>query len=310
MNVLHMKYAVEVAKAGSINKAAGNLLVAQPNLSRSIKELEESLGIAIFDRSAKGMSLTPEGEEFIGYAKAILNQIDDVEKRYRDDMPKKQKFSISVPRATYISEAFARFSKTLAGNPAELIYRETNSFRTIKNITEDGYKLGIVRYAAEYDQYFKAMLKEKDLAFELVAEFRYVLAMGQGCPLAELPQIRLSDLRPYIEIAHADPYVPSLPTAVVRKATLSEDIRRRIFVFERASEFDILSENPEAFMWVSPLPDRILTRYGLVQRQCSENTKTYKDILIRPKNYRLSKLDRKFLTELDVSKQRHLSQTL
>ena len=69
MNILHMKYAVEVAKVGSLNKAAESLYVALPNISRSIKELEADLGISIFNRSAKGMELTPEGEEFIGYEK-------------------------------------------------------------------------------------------------------------------------------------------------------------------------------------------------------------------------------------------------
>ena len=72
MNVIHMKYAVEVAKAGSINKASETLLVAQPNLSRSIKEFEKELGITIFSRTSKGMTLTPKGEEFIAYAKNIL----------------------------------------------------------------------------------------------------------------------------------------------------------------------------------------------------------------------------------------------
>ena len=99
MNILHMKYAVEVARAGSLNKAAESLYVALPNVSRSIKELEADLGITIFDRSAKGMTLTPEGEEFIGYAKGILRQIEQVEKLYRDGGNGKQKFSISVPRA-------------------------------------------------------------------------------------------------------------------------------------------------------------------------------------------------------------------
>ena len=75
MNLLHVKYAVEVAKAGSLNKAAENLFVALPNVSRSIKELEADIGISIFDRSAKGVTLTPEGEEFISYAKGILYQI-------------------------------------------------------------------------------------------------------------------------------------------------------------------------------------------------------------------------------------------
>ena len=74
MNILHMKYAVEIAKLGSINKAAEALLIAQPNLSRAVKELETDLGVSIFDRSSKGMFLTPEGEKFIGYAKKILQQ--------------------------------------------------------------------------------------------------------------------------------------------------------------------------------------------------------------------------------------------
>ena len=80
MNILHLKYAVEVARVGSLNKASETLLVAVPNISRSIKELENDLGIVIFDRSAKGMFLTPEGEEFMTYAKSILNQIEQVEK--------------------------------------------------------------------------------------------------------------------------------------------------------------------------------------------------------------------------------------
>ena len=84
MNVLHMKYAVEVARLGSLNKAAESLLIAQPNLSRSVKELEAELGITIFTRSAKGMVLTPGGEEFIGYASEILKQIDQVDKMYKD----------------------------------------------------------------------------------------------------------------------------------------------------------------------------------------------------------------------------------
>ena len=78
MNLLHMKHALEVAKAGSLSKASEALLIAAPNISRSIKELETDLGITIFDRTQKGMKLTPEGEEFIRFAKGILDQIDEV----------------------------------------------------------------------------------------------------------------------------------------------------------------------------------------------------------------------------------------
>ena len=83
MNLLHMKYALEVAKAGSINKAAEVLMVAAPNVSRSIKELETDFGITIFERTQNGTKLTPEGEEFINYAKGVLRQIDEIERFYK-----------------------------------------------------------------------------------------------------------------------------------------------------------------------------------------------------------------------------------
>lgn len=308
LNILHMKYAVEVARVGSINKASETLLIAQPNLSRSIKELESDLGITIFDRSAKGMVLTPQGEEFIGYAKKILSQIDDVENMYKAGRPLKQRFSISVPRACYISEAFARFSTSLSAEPAELMYKETNSSRTLNNILQMDYKLGIIRYAEKYEGYFKEMLEEKGLYYELVTEFQYVLLINKENPLAGKDEIRYSDLRPYIEIAHGDPYVPSLSMAQVKKEELPDDIIRRIYVFERASELEILSHNKDAFMWVSPVPEKVLNKYGLEQRSFPDNKKIYKDVLIYRNDYKLTELDRRFITELCLTKREYIKE--
>ncbi len=301
-----MKYAVEVAKAGSLNKAAETLLIAAPNVSRSIKELEADIGISIFERTAKGMELTPEGEEFINYAKGILRQIDEVESFYKKGTVKKQKFSISVPRACYISEAFSQFSKSLSKDAAEIFYKETNSQRTIRNMLEHDYKLGIIRYAENYDKHFKAMLEEKGFCYEMVTEFSYSLIMSADNPLAEKENITFDDLTDYIEIAHADPYVPSMPLSKVVKEELPDNIDRRIFIFERASQFDLLSNNPETFMWVSPAPDSLLKRYNLVQKKCIDNKKIYKDVLIYKNGYRLSKLDRQFITELCEAKRKYL----
>ena len=306
MNILHMKYAVEVAKAGSLNKAAQTLLIAQPNLSRSIKELEGELGLTIFDRSAKGMMLTPEGEEFIGYAQNILRQIDQVENMYKTTSMPKQRFSISVPRACYISEAFAQFSRQLSDQSAELFYKETNSQRTIRNLLEHDFRLGIIRYAENYDQYFRAMLDEKELNYEMICEFTYQLIMSKEHPLAKKEEITFDDLRPYIEIAHADPYVPSLPLSKVVKEELPDNIDRRIFIYERASQFDLLSENPQTFMWVSPVPQKLLDRYGLVQRKCAENHKVYRDVLIYRNGYKLTALDNAFITELCMARRKYL----
>ena len=306
MNLLHMKHALEVAKAGSLSKASEVLLIAAPNISRSIKELEADLGITIFDRTQNGMKLTPEGEEFLEFAKSILGQIDQVENYYKNGHPQKQTFSISVPRASYICEAFAEFSKSLSKDAAEIFYKETNSQRTINNMLNHDYKLGIVRYAENYDMYFKTMLEEKGFTYELITEFTYKIIMSKDSPLAKLHTISSDDLVDYIEIAHADPYVPSMPISKVVKEELSDDIDRRIFVFERTSQFELLSRNLETFMWVSPIPKSLLERYDLVQKECSENRKIYKDLLIYKNGYKLSKLDRQFITELCESKRKYL----
>ena len=306
MNILHLKYAVEVARVGSLNKASETLLVAVPNISRSIKELENDLGIVIFDRSAKGMFLTPEGEEFMTYAKSILNQIEQVEKHYKQGGAKKQKFSVSVPRASYISEAFVEFSKLLTEDAAEIFYKETNSQRTIDNLLNRDYKLGIIRYAENYDKYFKTMLEEKGFHYELVTEFTYSLIMSRESNLAKKEEITFDDLKDYIEIAHADPYVPSLPMAKVIKEELPDNIDRRIFIFERASQFDLLSKNLETFMWVSPTPDDVRQKYNLIARKCVDNQKVYKDMLIYKNGYKLTELDSKFITCLCDSKRKNM----
>ena len=298
MNILHMKYAVEVARLGSLNKAAETLMIAQPNISRSIKELEADLGITIFQRSAKGMVLTPDGEEFLDYARDVLSRIDKLERSYRDGSHKKRKFSISVPRACYISSAIAAFSQTIGDAPAEIYYKETNSKKTVHMLLENECKLGIIRYAENYDKHYKSMLEEKGLVGELVAEFSYVLIMSRDNPLASKEIITYDDLSPYIEIAHADPYVPTLSMSKVFREELPDKIGQRIFVYERASQFDLLSENPKTFMWVSPASQQILDRYNLVQRVCEGNKKVYKDVLIYHKGYRLSKLDKDFITAL------------
>ncbi len=196
MNLQYLKYAVEVAACGSINKVAEKLYIGQPNLSRAIKELEASLGVSIFDRSSKGMEITPDGEIFLQYAKAILKQVEEAENIFRKNGVHKKRFSISVPRASYISEAFANFSKEICKVDAvEIFYKETNSLRAIKNILEADYKLGIIRYAENYDKYYKDMLDEKCLNYELLNEFRYVLLMSAESPLAALSCVTLEDLQ-------------------------------------------------------------------------------------------------------------------
>lgn len=299
MNILHMKYAIEVARSGSINKAAENLYMNQPNLSRAIKELENSLGITIFSRTTKGMIVTPDGEVFLGYAKKILSQLDEVENIFQNRTATKQRFSISVPRASYISEAFTDFTLSLKDkDDIEIFYKETNSYRTLKNVSESDYKLGILRYKNSFDKYYTEMLKSKDISYELINRFHYVLVMSKDSKLARCNTIKFSDLSDYIEIAHADPFVPSLSFAEVKKEELSDNTNKHIFVFERGSQFSLLERNTQTFMWISPVDQKLLDKYNLVQRECSENKNMYYDVFIHKNDYKLTDIDKEFLNKL------------
>ena len=305
MNLLHLKYAVEVAKTKSINKAAENLYMNQPNLSRAIRELEESLGIEIFKRTTKGITITLQGEEFLNYADKILNQIDEVENMFKIDKVKVQKFSISVPRATYISVAFAKFAEQIdKTKPMEILYKETNSMRAISNIINSDYKLGIIRYQKIYDEQFKTLLDEKDLHSELISEFNYNIIISKNDPLAAKSELEYDDLADYIEIAHSDPYVPSLPMADIKKSEYLDSIDKRIYLFERASQYDILENVTNTFMWVSPIPQSILDKYNLVQIPCKSDKRVYKDVLIYKNNYRFTELDEIFITEICIEKRK------
>lgn len=299
MNLLHMKYAVEVAKTRSINKAAERLYIGQPALSRAIKELENSLGTTLFERNTKGMTLTPEGKLFVSYAENILQQVDDVERLFAAGAAKRQRFSVSVPRASYISRAFESFASRTASDPSiDIYYKETNSMRAISNILSGEYRLGIVRYASLYDKYYKNMLDEKGIDYELVAEFEYKLLVNKNSPLLSLEQITPLDLVEYTQIAHADPYVPSLSFDDIKDDEMPSGSGRHIFIFERCSQFELLSSDARSFMWASPVPRDVLDRYGIVQVDVVGNSRLYRDVLIHRRDYALTELDNMFISEL------------
>lgn len=303
MNILHLKYAVEVDRTRSMTQAAANLYTGQPNLSRAIKDLEESLGITIFKRTSKGIVPTQQGEEFLVYARNILEQIDEIESMYRHEKKGRQELNISIPRASYITHAFTRLVNKLdLTREIEINYKETNSLRAINNILQSNYNLGILRYQSKFESYFEAMLKEKGLQSELIWEFQHLALMSVEHPLAKKADITFEMLSYYIEIAHGDPYVPSLPLSEVKKSEFSKYIDKRIFVYERGSQFDLLCDVPLTYMWVSPIPIDLINRFSLVQRRCKEADRIYRDVLIFRQNYKLTPLETQFMQELQQVK--------
>ncbi|MEG1560070.1 MAG: LysR family transcriptional regulator [Clostridia bacterium] len=298
-NILHLKYAVEIEKTGSISNAAKNLYMGQPQLSKAIRELEDSLGIAIFDRTPKGVIPTEKGLEFLSYAKNILAQIAEVEALYKPSNVKKQKFDISVPRASYISYAFTEFIKELdLSRDIALNYRETNSVRAIKNVADSVNNLAIVRYQSIYESYFLRSLAERTLNFKEIWEFEYLALMSEKHPLAKEKVIDFPSLAQYTEIIHGDISVPSLPIAEVKQIAMLNAEKKTIAIYERGSQFELLSKIPTTYIWVSPMPKDVLDCFSLVQKPCNMAKNKYKDILIFRESYKFSEYDKLFIEKL------------
>lgn len=285
---------MEVEKAGSFTKAAENLYMKQPHLSKAIKELEESLGCPIFNRTSKGVIPTKKGEDFLARAKSILAQIDEMQSIYKNDTLKSLKFDILVPRASYISYAYTCFLNEIEmPYQIEMSYRETNSLETIKSIDDYNNTLGIIRYPIEFEDYYLSMLAQRNMTYQNIFEFDFKVLMSKYHPLACFHELHYQQLNSSIEIAHGDEQIPSSP---VRLEYLNEN-KKRILIYERGSQLEILSRVPKTHMWVSPMPKDVLERYDLVDKGCKE-AGHFKDILIFHKDYHLKELDHLFISYL------------
>ena len=167
MNIQYLKYVVEVDKMGSINKAAKNLYMEQPNLSAAIKELEKDLGISIFYRSKKGVFLTKEGEKFLVYAKKIISDINQLESLYTANTDSTIRFSIAACRATYITMAVSNFINDLKNKKEMTVnFNETNSLNVIHEVANGNAEIGIIRCQNIHENFFVSLLKSKNLIFE------------------------------------------------------------------------------------------------------------------------------------------------
>jgi DNA-binding transcriptional LysR family regulator len=291
---------VEVERHGSITKAAAALYMGQPNLSKAIKEMELEVGIPIFKRSAKGVVPTEKGREFLQYAKAIIVQMDKMEALYKETSDSRIDFQLMLPRASYITHAFTEFMNKLPdAEVVDVTFKETNSLKAVSSVVECECNMAIIRYELNQEDFFTSLLSEKNLKSQEIWTYDCMVLMSENNPLAELDSISEKQLESCIEILHGDNSLPNISAALQKKNNRMRSRKRHIYVFERGSQFDILSSLSNAFMFVSPLPKAILKRYGLVQKPCADVKHTNRDLLIYQSSYRLSRIDQLFLDELN-----------
>lgn len=300
MNTLYLKYVLEIEKTGSISQAAQNLYMAQPNLSKAIKELEKDLGYPIFKRTSSGAVITEMGAEFLYHARKIMEQIAEIEKLSDRKAAHNMQFKISIPRGSYIANGFTFFVADLqVSHGIDITINETNALQTISNVADRGYHMGIIRYPLSEEESFKNRLKNNKLEQETIWEFEYVLVMSKKHPLAAKERIFAEDLQGYMKITHGDIELPNV--------NIAEDIReesgtKTIYVYERGSQFDLLANVPTTYMWVSPIPESYLEKNNLILRSCETKNNRYKDVLIYRQDYKLGEYEKLLQKKIYESK--------
>jgi DNA-binding transcriptional LysR family regulator len=180
-----------------MNKAAQALFISQPSLSASIKDLENEIGITIYTRSNRGITITPEGEEFLGYARQVAEQYNLITQRYVDKNNIKKKFSVSTQHYSFAVKAFVEMVKQFGMDEYEFAVHETKTYEVIENVKKLKSELGIL-YLNDFNRkVMTKILKENSLEFMELFKCKTYVYLWKGNPLADLELITLKDLEEY-----------------------------------------------------------------------------------------------------------------
>ncbi|MCI9299029.1 MAG: LysR family transcriptional regulator [Lachnospiraceae bacterium] len=196
MTLQQLKYALAIADCGSMNEAAKQLFISQPSLSETMKELETETGIEIFLRSNRGISLTPEGEEFLGYARQVTEQFGLLQSRYIEKK-KKEKFSVSTQHYTFAVKAFVETVKKLGMERYEYAVHETTTYDVITDVRSFKSEIGVL-YLNDFNE--KVMMKtiqENGLEFKELFSCNTFVYLWSGHPLAGQDMISMEELDDY-----------------------------------------------------------------------------------------------------------------
>lgn len=197
MTLAQLKYAITVANAKSMNEAARTLFISQPSLSSAIRELEEEIGLELFRRTNRGISLTPEGEEFIGYARQVVEQYQLLDAKYIAKEQAKKKFSVSTQHYTFAVSAFVEMVKQFGMDEYEFAIHETKTYQVIEDVKNFKSEVGIL-YVNDFNRkVLEKLFHEFSLEFHALLECSIYVYMWKGHPLAKRPEIALEELEEY-----------------------------------------------------------------------------------------------------------------
>ncbi|MBP5179422.1 MAG: LysR family transcriptional regulator [Lachnospiraceae bacterium] len=238
MTLKQLRYVVTVAETGNITEAAKKLYIAQPSLTSAIHELEKEYDLIIFNRTRKGIELTVDGEEFLGYARQVLEQADLIEERYTGNSSGKPRFCVSSQHYSFVVEAFVELLKEFEGDKYEFHIRETQTYDIIEDVAKHKSEIGIL-YVNDFNEtIIKKALRDNNLVFRSLFTAKPHVFIGKNSPLADKKLITLKDLKPFPRLSyeqgeHNSFYFSEEILSIV-------DADKELIVRDRATLFNLL----------------------------------------------------------------------
>lgn len=302
MNLQHVRYALEVNQTGSITKAAENLYMNQPNLSKAIRELEDDLGYKIFNRTTKGITATRKGEIFLLFGKKILADVKELENLFSvEESP--LGVSAVVPKYFPLSHVLNEIINNLEDSKvASWHIIEMDGDNAIQKILEGQSNLGIIRYLSIYDLYVRKHLQNKGLESRFLAHNGKSIVFSNENNLSRNTILSQEDLANYIELQLHIEQSRFLPEDYNTNKALINDkvIEKPKFLFSDISTaLELLHHNPNTFLYApSPLPPSTLEHYELCQLAHWDDSAQYMNRLIYSPKYIFSEMEQGFIKQV------------
>ncbi|MCR5626091.1 MAG: LysR family transcriptional regulator [Lachnospiraceae bacterium] len=240
MNILQIRYVLEVANSSSIREAATKLFVSQPALSASIKELEEELGILIFERTHKGIYLTDEGREFITYAKKVSSQYAILEDRYLSRDSDKERFSVSSQHYNFSIRAFSQVIKKYGPERYVFSFHETKTRDVLEDVRSLKSEVGIISFSGANEGVIKKLIKEFGLEFTPLMRRETYIYVWKDHEFAGRQEISIDELSEYPCIAFDQSDNSNF--YLTEEALADYDYRKLIKSDDRATTMELIAE--------------------------------------------------------------------
>lgn len=239
MTLQQLKYAVTVAECGTISAAAEKLFISQPSLTTAIRELESEMGVTIFSRTNRGVIVSREGEEFLGYARQILSQAQLLQERFSGREQGEKRFAVSSQHFNFTVLAFSRLVQNFRGPRYSFHFRETTTYEALEDVSQLRSEVGILALNEDNERFLRRMFGKLGLEFTELKRVQAELFVSAEHPLAGRRFVTVEDVSPYPCITfeqgeHNGQFFFEGLSAVAAQS------HKTICVRERATEYQLL----------------------------------------------------------------------